>query len=61
MKLFFIFYRTILYLAIEKENVEIVKLLLSNDKIDANIPYIFGFFYIKFKIISLNYILNHFF
>ena len=31
------FYKTALYLAVEKENIEIVKLLLTNDKLDINI------------------------
>ena len=30
-------YKTALFTAVEKENVEIVKLLLTNDKIDVNI------------------------
>ena len=33
-------YKTALYLAIEKENIEIVKLLLIHDKINVNIGYI---------------------
>ena len=33
-------YKTALYLAVEKENIEIVKLLLTNDKIDINLTYI---------------------
>ena len=32
-----IFYITALFFAIEKNNVEIVKLLLSNNKIDVNV------------------------
>ena len=31
------FKKTTLYLAIEKENLDIIQLLLSNDKIDVNI------------------------
>lgn len=31
------FYKTALFEAIEKENVEIVKLLMQNDNIDVNI------------------------
>ena len=31
------FNKTALYLAVEKENIEIVKLLLTNDKLDPNI------------------------
>ena len=30
-------FKTVLYLAIEKENIEIVKLLLMNDKLDINV------------------------
>ena len=51
-EIFIYFYKTALYLAVEKENIEIIKLLLSNDIIDVNIPYILIIFYIKFKIIS---------
>lgn len=36
----FIYYKTPLYFAIEKKNIEIVKLLLLNDKIDINFGYI---------------------
>ena len=35
-----LFNKPALYQAIEKGNVEIVKLLISNDKINVNIPYI---------------------
>ena len=35
------FYKTALYLAIENENIEIVKLLLNNDKTDVNLQHIF--------------------
>lgn len=31
---------TALHFAVKNKNVEIIKLLLSNDKIDVNIPYI---------------------
>ena len=34
------FSKTALYLAIEKENIEIVKLLLNNDQLDINLKYI---------------------
>ncbi len=30
------FYKTALYLAVEKENIEIIKLLLANDTLDIN-------------------------
>ena len=33
-------FKTALYLAVEKENIEIVKLLLTNDKLDINIGFI---------------------
>ena len=56
-----IFYKTALYLAVEKENIEIVKLLLTNDKLDINIINILNIFFIKFKIISFNEIQNHIF
>ena len=36
-----IIYKTALYLAVEKENIEIVKLLLTNDKLDINLLNIF--------------------
>ena len=45
-------------MAIEKENIEIINLLLTKDNIDVNIPYILNQFYIKFKIISFNSIRN---
>ena len=54
-------YKTALYLAIEKENLDIIKLLLSNDKIDVNILSILNFLYIKFKIIRFNFIQIHIF
>ena len=34
-------YKTALYMAVEKENIEIVKLLLTNNKLDINLGYIF--------------------
>lgn len=34
--------KTAFYLAVEKENLDIIKLLLSYDKIDINIPYVFN-------------------
>ena len=38
-------YKTVLYSAIEKENIEIVKLLLTNEKLDINALNIFQYFY----------------
>ena len=46
--------KTVLYLAVEKENIEIVKLLLANDKLAINLGYIFNKFSMKFKFISFN-------
>ena len=51
------FNKTVLYNAVEKENIEIIQLLLSNDKIDVNILNIFIIF-ILFKIKKLNEISN---
>ena len=41
-----IYYKTALYLAIEKENIEIVKLLLTNDKLDINVINILNIFFL---------------
>ena len=46
-------HKTILYIAIEKENVEIVKILLLNDEIDVNFLNIFYYKYTKFIIIDI--------
>ena len=43
MKFYLKINKTALFLAIEKENIEIVKLLLSNKNIDVNIINIFLF------------------
>lgn len=47
MKLKFRFYRTLLYDAIYKENLDIVKLLLGNKKINPNILNIYIFSYLQ--------------
>ena len=39
-------HQTPLYAAVEKENIEIIKLLLTNENIDANILNIFHHIYI---------------
>ena len=52
---------TALHLAVKKENIEIVKILLTNDKLDINLLNIFHNFHIKLKIISFNTIQNHIF
>ena len=36
-----LFHEAPIYCAVKKNNIEIVKILLSNDKIDINILYIF--------------------
>ena len=54
-------YKAALYLAVEKENIEIVKALLMNNKFDINLGHIFLNFLIKFKIIFCNIIKNHIF
>lgn len=41
MKFLIVFNKTPLYKAVENENVEMVKLLLSNPQIDVNIYFIF--------------------
>lgn len=40
MKFFYIFHKTLLYLAIEKQNTEMINLLLSNPNYDPNIIFI---------------------
>lgn len=57
MKFHFIFHQTALCLAVEKGNAEIVKLLLLNENIDVNIPYIqkhIYFYVIPIIIIEFN-------
>ena len=48
------FNKTALYFAVEKENIEIVQLLISNNKTDPNIICILSEYYIKFHIKSFN-------
>ena len=57
MKLFHQFYKTALHIAVEKENIEIIKLLLTNDQIDVNTLNILKYYFIKFKIKGFNSIL----
>ena len=47
--LIILFYKTALYLAVEKENVEIIKLLLTNDKLDINLKHILNIFNYKIQ------------
>ena len=47
-------HKSALFLAIEKENIEIVKLLLINDKIDVNFLNVFNLFYLFHLIIYFN-------
>ena len=61
MKLFLSIYITALCLAVSKENLEIVKILLTNEKIDINFPYIFKYEYFNKILIYFNYIQNNIF
>ena len=55
-------YKSALYLAVEKGNIEIVKLLLKNNKIDANFTFILNLFlFIKLNITHFNRISNKLF
>lgn len=50
---FLYFNKTALIIAIEKENTDIIKMLLKNPKIDTNIKLIFiGFVFMSFQLIS---------
>lgn len=40
----FFFYKTALLWAVQKENIEIIKLLLINEKLDINSVYILNIF-----------------
>ena len=51
IKFILLIYSTALIMAVKNNNIEIIKLLLANENIDVNIPYIFIFYYIKFIII----------
>lgn len=64
-EIYFLFHQTALYGAIEENNIEIVKLLLSNEKLNINILNVLYCFInkINMKIIERNsrlYILNMF-
>ena len=41
------FNKTALYFAVEKENIEIVQLLISNNKTDPDVIYILSYYYYK--------------
>ena len=41
ISIFLFFHKTALHVAVENKNYEIVQLLLSSDKINVNIPYIY--------------------
>ena len=47
---------TAIYLAVEKRKIEIIKLLLMNDKLDINIRYIIKYNFIKFIINLFNHV-----
>lgn len=55
--MFFIFNKTALHIAISKNNIDLVKLLLSYKDIDVNIPYIL---YSNYDKILNNLLLNIF-
>lgn len=66
-KLFLLCYKTALYLAVEKDNYDIIRLLLSNDAIDPNITIILmNFFFcnnipeqsIQFNLINTNHLMQ---
>ena len=48
--LIFIIFKTAFYLAVEKEKTEIIKLLLTNEKLNINIPCVLICLFIKFEI-----------
>lgn len=62
-------YKTALYIAVEKNSIDFVKLFLENEKIDVNIPYILSFNFLNeiqnikiqwnFKSIFFNLIQNY--
>lgn len=53
----YMFHKTALYGAVMKENMEIVKLLLADEKTDVNILCISTFLiFIKLKYVNINYI-----
>lgn len=59
MKLFFEFNKTALIIAIERDNLEIMEALMTDEKIDVNIKGILiRFVFIKFELIFLNHITN---
>ena len=49
-------HKAALHIAIEKENIEIVKLLISQTTIDINLPYISLNIHIKFEFKLFNFI-----
>lgn len=54
-EIFIIFNKTALCEAVEKGYISIVKLLLTNDNIDINFPFIlFYIFLIQFKVLFFN-------
>ena len=44
MKFYYIFYKTVLYCAIENESIEIIKLFLTYKTLEINYGYIFLYF-----------------
>ena len=54
------FCKTALYIAVKKENIKIIKYLLTNDGLDINIPNILNIFY-RIQNHIFNIIQNHIF
>ena len=49
MKLLHLFNKTALHVAVENEDEDMVKILLSSKSIDVNIPFIFKEFFFKYN------------
>lgn len=55
MKLLFYFHETALFLAVKEGCIEIIKILLANEKLDVNKLNIFNIFvFLKFTILYFN-------
>ena len=56
MKFIICFNRTALHMAVERKNVEIIKLLLSNPNIDISVENEIYYFY-SFKVFLMNFMI----
>ena len=54
-------YKTPLFLAIEKENIEVIKLISLNNKLDVNLGYKIIFYYYQMKLYHMFLIKHQFF